>query len=52
MEGSHIDSDKALKQLGLSGPFRMTPTEACWYMGVPNRAMVVYDNGPEPRSTS
>jgi len=48
MEGSHTNSDAALKQWGLQGPSRMTPTEACWYMGVPNCAMVVYDNKPEP----
>ena len=48
MEGSHTNSADALKQWELPGPFRMTPTEACYYMGVANCTMVVYGNRPAP----
>ena len=48
MEGSHTSSDEALKKWGLPGPSRITPTEACNYMAVPNCVMVVYGNQPAP----
>ncbi len=48
MEGSHTNNDKVLKQWGLPGPSRITPTEACHYMGVKNCIMVVYCDKPEP----
>lgn len=48
MEGSHTNSADALKQWELPGPSRMTPTEACYYMGVANCTMVVYGNRPAP----
>ena len=47
-EGSHTHNDEVRKQWGLPGPSRMTPTEACYYMGVPNCVMVVYANQPAP----
>lgn len=33
---------------GLPAPSRMTPTEAAFYMGIPNILMVVYQGKPEP----
>ncbi len=35
-------------QWGALGPSRITPAEACHYMGIPNCVMVVYGNQPEP----
>lgn len=36
------------KQWGIDAPSRITPTEACHHMGIPNCVMVVYANQPAP----
>ena len=36
------------EQWGIDAPSRITPTEACHYMGIPNCVMVVYANQPAP----
>jgi hypothetical protein len=45
--GSHT-SGKAKEMWRIPGTSRMTPMEAACYMGIPNCAMVVFNNLPEP----
>jgi len=45
--GSHT-SPRAKQMWAIPGTSRMTPTEAAYYMGIPNCIMVVFDNLPTP----
>lgn len=46
--GSHTDLSEGRPDWGIGRASRITPVEACYYMGIPNCIMVVYGNRPEP----